>query len=123
MSSSITGFELVLLLLRSLCLLMDNQLVFFPFLCGLCQGDPISPFLFILCVEGFSPLLRQAELQRIISGILFENGSINVPHLFFADDSLLFSKATVEEANRLLQILARYEIISDQSIKFKKSSI
>jgi hypothetical protein len=38
---------------------------------GLRQGDPISPYLFLFCVEGFSALLKQAQLEKVIEGVLF----------------------------------------------------
>ena len=43
--------------------------------CGLRQGDPISPYLFLLCAEGFSALLSQAELEGKIHGISICRGA------------------------------------------------
>jgi hypothetical protein len=41
---------------------------------GLRQGDPISPYLFLFCVEGFSALLKQAQIQKEIKGVSFGAG-------------------------------------------------
>ncbi|XP_071909594.1 uncharacterized mitochondrial protein AtMg01250-like [Coffea arabica] len=55
---------------------------------GIRQGDPLSPYLFLLCSEGFSNLLKQAEEDKRISGIKISRTGPSMTHLFFADDSL-----------------------------------
>ena len=50
---------------------------------GLRQGDPLSPYLFILCVEGLSSLFNQATRTRELSNISISRGNPQVSHLFF----------------------------------------
>ena len=61
---------------------------------GIHQGDPLSPYLFLLCAEGFTALLKKAELEGRIKGVSIYRGSPKVTNLMFADDSLLFCQAT-----------------------------
>ena len=72
---------------------------------GLRQGDPLSPFLFLLCAEGLSGLLRCSEQASRISDISIARGAPRVSHLFFADDSVFFAKATCQQSNEIVRIL------------------
>lgn len=56
---------------------------------GLRQGDPLSPYLFLLCTEGFSALLCDAGKNGSLKGIKLCREAPSVSHLLFVDDSLL----------------------------------
>ena len=58
--------------------------------CGICEGDPLSPYLFLLCAGGFMALLAKAELEGRISGVYICRGAPRVTNLLFANDSMLF---------------------------------
>ncbi|XP_042964722.1 uncharacterized protein LOC122298944 [Carya illinoinensis] len=90
---------------------------------GLRQGDPLSPYLFILCSEVLGLLLDQAEQKGFISGFPFARGRLLVNHLFFADDSLLFCKANALEWSRLFGILKMYEYASGQRLNMDKTAV
>jgi len=60
---------------------------------GLRQGDPLSPYLFIICAEGLSSLIRDAEERNVIYGTSICRGAPPISHLLFADDCFLFFKA------------------------------
>jgi hypothetical protein len=60
---------------------------------GLRQGDPLSPYLFILCAEGLSSLIGRAESSGDLTGTAICKGAPRVTHLLFADDCFLFFKA------------------------------
>ncbi|XP_042954744.1 uncharacterized protein LOC122291171 [Carya illinoinensis] len=87
------------------------------------EGDPLSPYLFILCSEVLGKLLDQAEMKGFITGFPFARGSLLVNHLFFADDSLLFCKANALEWSRLYGILKAYEDASGQRLNMDKTTI
>jgi hypothetical protein len=90
---------------------------------GLRQGDPLSPYLFLLCAEGLSSLIMKAELERKITGLPIARGGMQLSHLFFADDSLLFCQATFMEWCHIHDILEQYERASGQTINRGKTSI
>ena len=90
---------------------------------GICQGDPLSPYLFLLCAEGFIALLAKAELDGKITSVSICRGALRVTNLLFVDDSLLFYQATLREGEVVAEILQTYERASGQSINLEKSSV
>jgi len=90
---------------------------------GLRQGDPLSPFLFVLCTEALIHILNQAEKIGKISGIQFNGTGPSVNHLLFADDTLLICKASQLECAEIMHCLSQYGHISGQMINSEKSAI
>ena len=90
---------------------------------GIRQGNPISPYLFLLAAEGLSCLLNSQNESSQLSGIKVAPSAPAVNHLLFADDSLLFFRASVDGAEEVLNLLNTYCMASGQRINKEKSSI
>ncbi|XP_013745364.2 uncharacterized protein LOC106447969 [Brassica napus] len=90
---------------------------------GIRQGDPLSPYIFILCSEVLSGLCNKAQEDGLLEGIRVAKGCPRVNHLLFADDTMFFSKADKASSLALKTILQQYETASGQSINTAKSSI
>jgi hypothetical protein len=90
---------------------------------GLRQGDPISPYLFLLCAESLSCMINKANGMGALTGVPTSKRGPRISHIFFADDSLLFCRATVEQWGRLQNILLLYEKASGQKLNNNKTSM
>jgi hypothetical protein len=90
---------------------------------GIRQGDPLSPYLFLLCAEALSAMLTRAEKKRVLTGVPTSKKGPTLSHLFFADDGLIFCKANSVEWRRLTRILEKYEVASGQKLNKEKTSI
>ncbi|XP_075654704.1 uncharacterized protein LOC142624852 [Castanea sativa] len=90
---------------------------------GIRQGDPLSPHLFLLCSEGFTALIRNAAQTNRLHGIRISRNAPRITHLLFADDSLLFCNASMEECQVIKEILCTYELASGQKVNCDKTSI
>ncbi|KAL5578350.1 hypothetical protein UlMin_020049 [Ulmus minor] len=90
---------------------------------GLRQGDPLSPYLFLLCGEGLSSLLHHYEQSGLIQGLRCGLRGPTISHLFFADDSLLFFEAKSSACSALKEALDFYETASGQAVNLSKSAV
>ena len=89
---------------------------------GLRQGDPISPYLFIMGSEVLLRLInREVDLKRL-SGVKVSNTAPPISKLCYADDIILFCKAKSSELATLKVCLEKYCSWSGQSINIEKSS-
>ena len=87
------------------------------------QGDPISPFLPLFCVEGLSALLNQASRSGAIHGVAACPRGPQISRLFFANDSIIFCRATSVECAHLEHILETYEQASSQRLNHDKTTL
>ena len=90
---------------------------------GLRQGDHLSPYLFLLCAEGLSALLHKASLRNELKGVATSVRGPQISHLFFADDSLTFCKATEKERDEVQRILQVYESSLRQQLNRNKTAL
>ena len=90
---------------------------------GLRQGDPLSPYLFIMCTEALVANIKKAKRNKQLTGLKVARACPPISHLLFADDSLFFCKAQKEECQTIIRILKEYEGVSGQQINFEKSSV
>ncbi|GKA39100.1 RNA-directed DNA polymerase, eukaryota [Tanacetum coccineum] len=96
----------------------------FTFHRGLRQGDPLSPFLFILVMESL-----HVSFQRLIDRGMFtpitvgDNNQVPISHLFYADDAMFIGKWTCENVNALMLMLHCFFLASGLKINVQKSSI
>jgi hypothetical protein len=84
---------------------------------------PIPPFLFILGSEVLFILLFREEAIGNLRGLKISRNSSTIHHLLFADDLMIFGKATSKEANSIHACLKKYCLWLGQSINSGKSSI
>ena len=76
---------------------------------GLRQGDPLSPYLFLLVTKGMHSLFKKAEENRVIRSVSLCVNGPRISYLLFADDNLVFCRATISKCVQIQSILHRYE--------------
>ncbi|XP_052487940.1 uncharacterized protein LOC105771778 [Gossypium raimondii] len=90
---------------------------------GLRQGDPLSPYLFLICAEGFSLLIQDVKDKKKMLGAPIGREKFSVNHLFFTDDCTIFGDASCEGAEVVRDVIHEYEMVSGQRVNFDKSLI
>jgi hypothetical protein len=90
---------------------------------GLRQGDPLSPFLFLIAAEGLGMLINKASEAGNFTGYAFGNHRERLSHLQFADDTLIIGPSTLENVAAIKAVLHLFELISGLKVNFHKSRL
>lgn len=77
---------------------------------GIRQGDPLSPYLFILCSEVLTGLCKSAHAKGLMKGVTIASQCPSLNHLLFADDTMFFCRANKKNAESLKALINTYEI-------------
>ena len=88
---------------------------------GIRQGNPLSPYLFILCLEYLSLKIFGACHENRWKPIKASRNGPAFSHLFFADDLLLCSVASIECCTTMVEVLEEFCDNSGQKINLSKS--
>ena len=102
----------------SLFFVLVNDVPFTSFVAsrGLHQGDPISPYLFIILVEGLGHVLKLRVHQGLIHGWKWGASLPPIYHLQFVDDTSFMGKAYHQEATSFRYVLDVYLVASRQKV-------
>ncbi|KAL4318837.1 hypothetical protein GQ457_18G015900 [Hibiscus cannabinus] len=90
---------------------------------GLRQGCPLSPILFNLVAEALSSLLHKAVSCGLFNGIQVGNDSVEISHLQFADDLIIFCRDNESQIRNIVRILRGFELVSGLQINLRKSKL
>ena len=88
---------------------------------GLRQGDPLSPYLFVMAMNYLSLMLNQpAEANKIMYHP--KCNTMKLTHLSFADDLLIFIDGSIDSVQNFLQVLREFELKSGLAVSFQETS-
>ncbi|GKF58368.1 RNA-directed DNA polymerase, eukaryota, partial [Tanacetum coccineum] len=94
----------------------------FKFGKGLKQGDPLSPFLFILIME-----MLHLSFQRVVDAGMFHGiklgGTLNLSHMFYADDAVFVGEWSDNNIATLVHVLDCFHKVSRLKINMNKSKL
>ncbi|GJY17363.1 putative RNA-directed DNA polymerase, eukaryota, reverse transcriptase zinc-binding domain protein [Tanacetum coccineum] len=90
---------------------------------GLRQGDPMSPFLFILAMKGLHALMCKAKTIGLFKGVSIGNNNLCISYLMYANDVIIFGDWSSVNAHNLISILRCFYLISGLKINVQKSNV
>nr|KAJ0200979.1 hypothetical protein LSAT_V11C600328170 [Lactuca sativa] len=95
----------------------------FPLQKGVRQGDPLSPFLFIMEMEDLNIAMKEAVEKGIFKGLSIPNVRPPMSHIFYADDVIFLGEWSKHNIDNLGRILRCFYVSSGLQVNFKKSKL
>ena len=90
---------------------------------GICQGDHLSPYLFILCMEYLEQLIEKEYIRKRWIPMKASTENIGISHLFFMDDLMLFAKVSEKGSEAIKDVLEKFCEEFRQMISYEKSRV
>ncbi|GKB55422.1 putative RNA-directed DNA polymerase, eukaryota, reverse transcriptase zinc-binding domain protein [Tanacetum coccineum] len=90
---------------------------------GLRQGDPLSPFLFILIMEGLHIAIKDVNHLNLIKGVSVGNPGIRLSHFFYVDDVVLVTERNHRDMDNILRLFIVFFLASGLHINVQKSNV
>lgn len=90
---------------------------------GIRQGDPISPYIFTLCMERLNHIIQDSIMEGSWNPIRLSRGGPPIYHLFFADDFLLFGEASSSQVETMVECIQRFCDASGQRMNRAKTRV
>lgn len=90
---------------------------------GLRQGDPLAPYLFVLCMDWLSQRIQGAVESGEWKPVKVSRNGPSISHLMFADDLLLFGVATETQGALMASIMKEFCDVSGQKVSIMKSHL
>ncbi|GJZ25846.1 putative RNA-directed DNA polymerase, eukaryota, reverse transcriptase zinc-binding domain protein [Tanacetum coccineum] len=87
------------------------------------QRDPLSPFLFIIVMEGLHLAINEAVQTNLIHGPVVGAAKFNGYHFFFADDVVIVTEWTNHDMDNLKRVLHVFHLASGLKINMHKSNV
>ena len=90
---------------------------------GIRQGDPLSPYMFILCVDYLGQLIQEKWEAKLWQPVKASQGGPTFSHIFFADDLVLFAKVNATNCIAISETIDEFCRLSGQTVSKAKSKV
>lgn len=87
------------------------------------ESIPLSPFLYLIVAEGFSRMMERAVKKGNFSPLKVGRDRVEISHLQYADDTIIFGEAKMENIGLLKCVLRCFKLYSGLKVNFHKSCL